>query len=135
MATRKQERICSIIQRVVGTMIVSEIRDPRVGFVTVTRVELSQDGTLATVFVSVLGSDADTELTMHGLRAATSRIAIGVGKTLTSRITPKLRFKFDDAIERSARVSALIRDARSSDPNPGPLPFDIEEQPEDETDI
>lgn len=92
-----------------------EIRDPRASFVTLTRVELSNDLSLAKVYYSVLGDDADRSKVEHMLEHATGYIQRQVVSVLRMRRAPALRFLYDDSIETAAAIDQLIREARERD--------------------
>ena len=87
---------------------VSELKDPRIGFVTVTGVETSPDLRHARVFVSVLGSDAKRAKTLVGLAAAHGVLQARVAKELRMKRTPQLAFEYDPTVERGVRMTQLI---------------------------
>jgi ribosome-binding factor A len=87
---------------------VSELKDPRIGFVTVTGVETSPDLRHARVFVSVLGSDAKRAKTLDGLAAAHGVLQARVAKELRMKRTPQLAFEYDPTVERGVRMTQLI---------------------------
>lgn len=111
MAGRRQERVAQILKEEISTIIVQELRDPRLGFVTVTDVTLSPDLRTARVKVSVLGEPGDERKTMHALRSAAGFIQQGVADRVTLKFTPVLRFEVDESVKKSVRLSRLIRDA------------------------
>lgn len=84
------------------------LKDPRIGFVTVTGVDASRDYAYATVYVSVLGSDAERERTLEGLAAAHGVLQGAVARALRLRRTPVLRFEYDPAVERGVRLTKII---------------------------
>jgi ribosome-binding factor A len=85
------------------------LKDPRIGFVTVTGVQTTTDLSTATVFVSVLGTEDEQERTLAGLRQAQ------VARELGTRRTPVLTFEYDPAIERGVRLTKLIDDLAPAD--------------------
>lgn len=85
-----------------------ELKDPRIGFVTVTGVEATTDFAQATVFVSVLGSERERERTLEGLRAAHGVLQGRVARELHLRRTPVLAFAYDPAVERGVRLTRMI---------------------------
>ena len=87
---------------------VNELKDPRIGFVTVTGVETSTDLRHARVFVSVLGSDAKRAKTLDGLAAAHGVLQARVAKELRMKRTPQLAFEYDPTVERGVRMTQLI---------------------------
>src|ERR671924_1804141 len=87
---------------------VGELKDPRIGFVTVTDVETSPDLRQARVFVSVLGSERKREQTMAGLEAAHGVLQARIAQELRLKRTPQLAFEYDPSVERGVRMSHLI---------------------------
>ena len=108
MSTARMRRVNEVIREVVGAAIASELQDPRIGFVTVTAVDTSPDLRTAQVHVSVLGSEADRERTLEGLRAAHGVIQRSLAGQLRMKRTPTLKFVYDDSIERADRLSRLM---------------------------
>jgi ribosome-binding factor A len=87
---------------------VGELRDPRIGFVTVTGVETARDLRHARVFVSVLGSEAKREKSLEGLAAAHGVLQARIAQELGLKRTPQLAFEYDPSVERGVRMSHLI---------------------------
>jgi ribosome-binding factor A len=87
---------------------VGELKDPRIGFVTVTGVETSADLRHARVFVSVLGSDRKRERSLAGLEAAHGVLQARIGRELRMKRTPQLTFEYDPSVERGVRMTQLI---------------------------
>jgi ribosome-binding factor A len=93
------------------------LKDPRIGFVTVTGVRTTTDLAEATVFVSVLGSDKEQKRTLDGLRSAHGVLQAQVARELGTRRTPVLTFEYDPAIERGVRLTKLIDDLTPAEPD------------------
>ncbi len=108
--SRRVERVASLIKREVSQMLMSGIKDDRVGsgMVSVTDVEVSGDLQHAKIFVSIYGSDADKVETMAGLKAATGFVRSELGQRLQLRRTPEILFREDRSMERGTRVLSLI---------------------------
>jgi ribosome-binding factor A len=87
---------------------VGDLRDPRIGFVTVTDVETSPDLRHAVVYVSVLGSERRREKTLAGLEAAHGVLQARIAQELRLKRTPQLAFEYDPSVERGVRMSHLI---------------------------
>jgi ribosome-binding factor A len=96
---------------------VGELKDPRIGFVTVTGVETSPDLRAARVFVSVLGSDKKREQSLAGLEAAHGVLQAHIARELRLKRTPQLTFEYDDSVERGVRMSHLIDELAPDDPD------------------
>jgi ribosome-binding factor A len=94
---------------------VFDLKDPRIGFVTLTGVETSPDLRHATVFVSVLGTEAKRRATLKGLTAAHSVLQGRLGRELKLKRTPQLTFEYDPSVERGVRMSQLIDELAPDD--------------------
>jgi len=92
----------------IADILMRKIKDPRIGFVTVTDVDLSDDLRNAKVFVSVYGSDKDA--TLKGLTSAAAFIRSELGRRMRLRIVPEILFRFDQSVEQGAHVMELLRD-------------------------
>jgi ribosome-binding factor A len=103
----RMRRVNEAVREVVSEGV-SELKDPRIGFVTVTGVETSPDLRHARVFVSVLGSDAKRAKTLDGLAAAHGVLQARVAKELRMKRTPQLAFEYDPTVERGVRMTQLI---------------------------
>jgi len=101
-------RVNEAVREVVSVRIAEGLRDPRIGFVTVTSVETSPDLRHARVYVSVLGSAEEREATMAGLESAHGLLQQSVASELRLKHTPTLQFVFDESIERGMRISELL---------------------------
>ena len=96
------------------------LKDPRIGFVTVTGVRTTKDLSLATVYVSVLGSEEEQSRTLDGLRSAHGVLQAQVARELGTRRTPVLTFEYDPAIERGVRLTKMIDELAPSEPDVEP---------------
>jgi ribosome-binding factor A len=102
-------RVNEAVREVLSEAITTELKDPRVGFVTVTAVDTSPDLRSAHVFVSVLGDDKQREESLAGLASARAYLQSRVGSRLRMKHTPKLDFEYDPSSERVMRISELLR--------------------------
>ena len=109
MSTARSARIADQIQRSLAELIRVEVRDPRVGLVTITGVELSRDHSHAKVFFTVLGADSAPAL--EGLSRAAGFLRSELSHRLTTRKVPELHFAFDESVERGVRLAKLIDEA------------------------
>ena len=96
------------------------LKDPRIGFVTVTGVPTTKDLSLATVYVSVLGSEEEQSRTLDGLRSAHGVLQAQVARELGTRRTPVLTFEYDPAIERGVRLTKIIDELSPREPDDDP---------------
>ncbi len=110
MSSGRMRRVDEAIRQVIGDAVTGELKDPRVGFVTVTDVRTSADLRHARVYVSVLGDDAQREATMAGLRSAHGFLQGKVATELHLKRTPTLELYYDDTTDRALRVDALIEE-------------------------
>jgi len=109
MSTDRMRRVDEAMREVLSDAITSEIKDPRVGFVTVTAVETAADLRHARVFVSVLGDDPVRRRSLQGLRSAHGFLQRRVADELRLKHTPTLEFVFDDTVDRAARITELLK--------------------------
>ena len=110
MSWNKFDKLVSLVRERVTTVILYRMKDPRVGFVTVTKVELSRDLKILRVFYSVLGGRSERSRTAHALDDARGFVRTEVGRALHTRVVPEVQFHYDDSAERSARISSLLKD-------------------------
>ncbi len=119
MSTGRMRRVDEAIRQVLGDAVAGDLKDPRVGFVTVTDVRTSQDLRHARVYVSVLGAAGggvgpsapdERELTLEGLRSAHGFLQARVAGELHLKRTPTLEFFYDDTTDRALRVEELIEE-------------------------
>ena len=108
MTSDRMRRVDEAMREVLSAAITSELKDPRVGFVTVTAVETSPDLRHARVFVSVLGNDSVRRRSLDGLRSAHGYLQRRVAGELRLKHTPTLDFAYDDTTDRSERITELI---------------------------
>jgi len=107
---RVNESVRQVLSEAVG-----QLKDPRIGFVTVTGVETSPDLRHARVFVSVLGSERKRTETLAGLQAAHSVLQTQLARELRLKRTPQLAFEYDPSVERGVRMSKLIDELAPDD--------------------
>jgi ribosome-binding factor A len=108
MTSYRKEKLEEVIRRIVGEALIKEIKDPRIGFATVTYVKLSKDYAAADIGISVIGEEKDKKKTMAGIDSASGYIQHLVGKDLSLRITPRLKFHLDETIEEAVKMVGLI---------------------------
>lgn len=108
-------RVAEQVQRELADLIRFEVKDPRVGMVTITEVEVSPDYSHAKVYFTLLGTGAQVEAAGHGLASAAPFLRHALGRLIRLRVTPELHFVYDESIERGDRLSQLIDAAVASD--------------------
>ena len=112
MASDRMRRVNEAVKEVLSTHIAGDLRDPRIGFVTVTSVETSPDLRRARVYVSVLGGAEDRERSLAGLEASHGYLQTQLAAELRMKRTPVLEFVYDESIETGMRISGLLEDDR-----------------------
>jgi len=101
-------RVNEAIREILGDAIATELKDPRIGFVTVTDVDTSPDLRTARVYVSVLGSEAERERTLAGLNSSHGFLQGKIASEMRMKRTPTLTFEYDESTERGDRISRLL---------------------------
>ncbi|MRH42304.1 30S ribosome-binding factor RbfA [Aquibacillus halophilus] len=114
MSELRANRVGEQMKKELGDILGKKIKDPRVGFVTVTDVEVTGDLQQAKVFISVLGEDKQKQDTLVGLSKAKGFIRSEIGKRIRLRKTPEIFFEFDEAIEKGNRIEHILRDLNNS---------------------
>jgi len=111
----RTDRVADQIQRELATLIQFDVKDPRVGMVTITAVEVSREFEYARVFFTVLGDNTVRESTIKGLTHAAGFLRRELAHRLKLRNTPELQFVYDQSIENAAKMSELISTAIAAD--------------------
>ncbi|HSF31933.1 MAG TPA: 30S ribosome-binding factor RbfA [Candidatus Tectomicrobia bacterium] len=106
---KRSERLGELILAEISDLIARDIKDPRIGFVTFTHIEMSDDLRYAKVFASVIGSAAEKARTLQGLSSAAGYIRRHLGRTLHLRYTPEITFLIDESLEHGAKIAQLLR--------------------------
>ncbi|OOP56872.1 MAG: ribosome-binding factor A [Candidatus Brocadia carolinensis] len=111
MTSRRSERLAESIKQEVSKIILYELKDPRISFITVTKVEITPDLKNAKVYISILGDDGTRTKTLRAIEHAKGFIQSKVGAQLQIRYTPILTFCLDESVQKSLHISKLIDDA------------------------
>jgi ribosome-binding factor A len=117
MPTRRQVQIADEIQQIVSYLLQREIKDPRVGFVTVTQVDVTQDIKYARIYVSVMGSPEEQKATMDALSSARGFVRRELASRMEIRQVPEVQFKLDRGLEYSDRINRLLNEIKSEEAN------------------
>lgn len=110
MSSRRTARVAAVIREVVSTSILLELRDPRIKNVTVLGAEVSPDLRYAKIKISVMGTEKDAALTLHGLESARGYLQSKVADRVKTRYTPELSFQIDGGIKQSIETSRILRE-------------------------
>jgi ribosome-binding factor A len=111
-ASRRPEQVAGTLRQVIAEALTREIRDPRVGFVTVTGVLVTNDLSHARVTVSVPGDDAEKTRALQGLQSAAGFLRSRAARVLSTRTVPELHFELDQGVEHAARIEELLESIR-----------------------
>jgi len=111
MTAPRRARIADQIQRELAELIRLELRDPRIGMVTLTGIEVSRDQSHAKVFFTAFGPESAADTALEGLRRAAGFLRTELAHRLSTRSVPELHFEHDVSVERGARLSRLIDEA------------------------
>jgi len=109
MGSYRMRRVNEALKEIIGTALAQELKDPRIGFVTLTGVDTAPDLSHAKVFVSVYGKQRDKDSTMDGLRAARPFLQRLISDELELKRTPSLEFVYDGTIDQGMRIQAILR--------------------------
>lgn len=115
MASRRISRVNEQLKREITRIIRDEVKDPRIGFITLTGVEATRDLSFARVHVSVLGEEDEKRETLNGLTAAAGFIRGELGRRLHLRRIPELRFELDRGVDHAMRVDRLLKEVLPDD--------------------
>ncbi len=115
MTKHRANRLGETLKEEISQMIREDLKDPRIGFVTVTSVEVADDLGHAKVFVSVLGDAQKTKESLEALKRASGFVRSEIGKRIRLRHVPEIVFKYDSSIEHGAHIAELLREVRTEE--------------------
>jgi len=113
--SQRVQRVAEEIKQEIGKIIHDELKDPRIGFVTITKVDLSPDLRYASVYFSVLGTKKESRDTQVGLTRSAGFIRKLLGRRMKLRYTPQVTFKLDESAEYSIRISEVLEKIKNKD--------------------
>ena len=111
MASDRMRRVNEALREVLSARLAAGLKDPRIGFVTVTAVDTTPDHRHGRVYVSVLGTDEERAATMEGLRSSAGYLQSVIGAEVRMKRTPTLEFVHDDSIDHGFRIAELLEEA------------------------
>ena len=111
-SSRRPEQVAETLRQVVADAMTRDLRDPRIGFVTLTGVLVSPDLSHARIMVSVPGDQADKDRALEGLQSAAGFLRSRAARALTTRSVPELHFELDRGLEHAARINELLDEIR-----------------------
>jgi len=109
MEGKRSEKVADLIQKEISQMLVKSIKDPRIGFITITKVTVSEDCRFAKIYFSIAGNSAERESSQKGLESAKGYIRKELGRRIRLRYTPEIMFQFDPSIEYAIHMGELIQ--------------------------
>jgi len=115
MQGKRTERVASLLQMELSKLILERIKDPRLGFVTVTHVKITPDLKSAVVFLSVMGDKKKKEESLKVLERAAGFLQHEVGLAIKMRYTPRIQFELDDSLDRDFEIGQVIRKIEEKD--------------------
>lgn len=107
---KRSDRLGDLIRKEISDILLRQIKDPRVGFCTIVRVDVSDDLRYAKVHVSIMGSESQQKSTLKGLKSASGFIRREIGRRVKIRHTPEVVFMLDESVKHSVRIAQLIEE-------------------------
>ena len=111
-ASHRPERLSELIRQAVGAFLTADVRDPRIGFVTVIGVDVSADLSHANVRVSVMGTEEEKAKSLEGLESAARYLRAQLSSELRLRTSPELHFRLDRGIEHAQRIDRVLKELK-----------------------
>jgi ribosome-binding factor A len=115
MRYKRADKVGDLIRKEISQILVGELKDPRIGFVTITKVAVSDDLRVAKVYYSVFGGEDQKEESYQGLESATGYIKRELGMRVRLKYMPEIQFLFDDSLEYGEHIEELLRSVKHSD--------------------
>lgn len=115
MRYKRSQRVGELIHEEISNLLLLEIKDPRIGFVTITRVELSDDLKNAKIFVSVMADEKGKEKALQGLTNASGFMRKELGRKLRLKLVPELIFKIDNSLDYSLKIQKALLEISETD--------------------
>lgn len=112
---KRCEKVAEAIHEEISSLLIKGVKDPRVGMVTVTGVKVTDDLHLATVYFSVIGTEADRKGAEAGLNSARGFLRREIGKVLRMRYVPDILFRYDESVEYGSRIESLLKQIHETD--------------------
>ena len=112
--SHRPERVAELVRHIVAEFLTGDVRDPRIGFVTVTGVVVTADLSHATVSVSVMGTEEEKARSLEGLASAARFLRAQLAKELPLRVTPEVRFELDRGLEHAQRIDQVLKELKET---------------------
>jgi len=107
---KRSDKVAEEIHKIVSELLIKGLKDPRIGFVTITGVKLTTDLRQATIYFTVIGSDEEKKGTLAGLNSARGFIRKELGQALKMRFTPEIQFKYDTSVEYGQHIESILKE-------------------------
>ena len=107
---KRSDKVADLIRKEVSDLLMTSVKDPRIGFVTVTRVAVSNDCRQAKVYFSVMGTAQEQQRAVQGLASATGFVRRELGRRISLRYTPEILFQFDPSVEYSIHMEEVFHE-------------------------
>lgn len=117
MTVKRAEKVAEAIHEIISALLIKGVKDPRIGFTTITGVKLSDDLHLATVFFSVVGDETEKKSAEKGLNSAKGYLRKEVGRNLRMRYVPDLVFRYDASLDYGQHIDELLDEIISTEHN------------------
>lgn len=114
---KRSDKVAEAVHELVSELLIKGLKDPRIGFVTITGVKVTDDMHLATVYFTVIGTDEEKKATEQGLNSARTFIRKEMGKKFRMRFVPEVVFKYDASVEYGSRIESILKEIGSPDHN------------------
>lgn len=108
MEGKRSDKVADLIQKEISQMLMRNLKDPRIGFVTITKVAVSEDCRMAKIYFSVTGSSDERERSTEGLNSAKGYVRKELGRRIRMKYTPEITFQFDPSIEYAIHIGEVI---------------------------
>jgi ribosome-binding factor A len=112
---KRSDKVAEAIHKIVSELLIKGLKDPRIGFVTITGVKVSSDMSQSTVYFTVIGSDEEKKASEAGLNSARGFIKKEMGLALRMRMTPDLHFKYDTSVEYGYHIESILKEIGAKD--------------------
>lgn len=113
--SQRAQRVAETIHKEISGLLIKGLKDPRIGFVTITAVDVTADLRLAKVFYTLIGSEEERAASQAGLTSSAPYIRQQLGKVLRLRYIPELRFEYDASVDYGQRIDQLLNDVRTEE--------------------
>ncbi len=117
MSTKRSDKVAEAIHELVSGLLIKGVKDPRIGFATVTGVKVADDLHLATIYFTVIGDDSDKKSAERGLNSARGFIRKEMAKSLRMRYVPDIIFKYDESVDYGRHIDTLLDEIIPAEPN------------------